>query len=152
MNLRLIIHSSSSSKEAGRPVNDFARFARSSFGSSSSDNAVVVEKPSRSECLLVADGASFLLFRVLIVFLGNDSRLLIPHRHPMNGVSTTLLTSSFSEGRGKTLGQVGVQLTDQPGQRRTAVEGLFNLAAGMQDCAVIASAEVGSDLLQRQRR
>src|SRR5262249_45204660 len=91
-------------------------------------------------------------FRVSTVFLGNDCRLLIPHRHPMNGVSTTLLTSSFSEGRGKTLGQVGVQLTDQPGQRRIAVEGLFNLAAGMQDCAVIASAEVGSDLLQRQRR
>ena len=45
-----------------------------------------------------------------------------------------------------------MQLTDQPGQGRVAAEGLFDLAAGVQDRAVVAAAEVSADLLQRQRR
>ena len=44
-----------------------------------------------------------------------------------------------------------MQLTNQSGQGRVAAEGLFDLAAGVQDRAVVAAPKVSTDLLQRQR-
>ncbi len=68
-----------------------------------------------------------------------SQRLATPKKQDIDRLSTRTST------------EVRVQLPHRSGESRVLAQRCFDLAAGVQDGAMVAPAEVGSDLLERQR-